>query len=115
VTAEDAPDRQFRANSPSGAWKLVLEELTAKNAGSANTHASGPDLFGLSVRNKTMICFKVFHFLARCSPKLCSSKSSKVTYVFHFRRISREQNFAENINDIHAQQPPVTKRHLHRK
>ena len=45
----DDPEQVFRANSASGAWKMVLDELSAKNAGSSNTHASGPDLFGLSV------------------------------------------------------------------
>jgi len=48
VTAEDLPGVTFRANSPSGAWKNVLTELSKRGSTGSKTHASGPDFFGLS-------------------------------------------------------------------
>ncbi|KAJ2452454.1 hypothetical protein GGF42_004025 [Coemansia sp. RSA 2424] len=47
VTAEDMPDAPFRATSSSGAWKQILDQLTAKGVG-VKTHASGPQMYGLS-------------------------------------------------------------------
>ncbi|KAJ2767872.1 hypothetical protein IWQ56_003159 [Coemansia nantahalensis] len=47
VTAEDMPDQPFRANSSSGAWKQILDALTAKGV-NVKTHASGPQMYGLS-------------------------------------------------------------------
>ncbi|KAJ2102052.1 hypothetical protein IW146_009199 [Coemansia sp. RSA 922] len=46
VTAEDMPDMAFRAMSSSGAWKQILDQLTAKGVG-VKTHASGPQMYGL--------------------------------------------------------------------
>jgi len=48
VTAEDLPGKVFQANSPSGAWKSVLNELSVRGNTGSKTHASGPDFFGLS-------------------------------------------------------------------
>ncbi|KAJ2489780.1 hypothetical protein IWW37_003695 [Coemansia sp. RSA 2050] len=47
VTAEDMPEKPFRAMSSSGAWKQILDQLTAKGVG-VKTHASGPQMYGLS-------------------------------------------------------------------
>ncbi|KAK9728387.1 hypothetical protein K7432_001101 [Basidiobolus ranarum] len=47
VTAEDQPGRKFVANSASGVWKQVLDEIMAKGFG-AKTHASGPQLYGIN-------------------------------------------------------------------
>ncbi|KAJ2782915.1 hypothetical protein H4R18_001994 [Coemansia javaensis] len=47
VTAEDMPDQPFRAGSSSGAWKQILDTLTAKGV-NVKTHASGPQMYGLS-------------------------------------------------------------------
>ncbi|KAJ2874543.1 hypothetical protein GGH93_002348 [Coemansia aciculifera] len=46
VTAEDMPESPFRALSSSGAWKQILDQLTAKGVG-VKTHASGPQMYGL--------------------------------------------------------------------
>ncbi|KAJ2849550.1 hypothetical protein IWW36_002556 [Coemansia brasiliensis] len=47
VTPADMPDKPFRANSSSGVWKQILDALTSKGA-SVKTHASGPQMYGLS-------------------------------------------------------------------
>ncbi|KAJ2448772.1 hypothetical protein EV183_005262 [Coemansia sp. RSA 2336] len=47
VTPADMPDKPFRATSSSGVWKQILDALTAKGA-SVKTHASGPQMYGLS-------------------------------------------------------------------
>lgn len=59
MVAEDALDQPMNGTSPSGAWKGVLDAISSRNAGSANTHASGPDYFGLSVRTKGVLGFIV--------------------------------------------------------
>ncbi|KAJ2611778.1 hypothetical protein H4S08_003000 [Coemansia sp. RSA 1365] len=46
VTAEDMPDKPFRASSSSGVWKQILDILTAKGI-NVKTHASGPQMYGL--------------------------------------------------------------------
>ncbi|KAJ2468958.1 hypothetical protein GGI02_003537 [Coemansia sp. RSA 2322] len=47
VTAEDMPELPpFRASSSSGAWKQVLDQLSA-NGVAIKIHASGPKLYGL--------------------------------------------------------------------
>jgi len=48
VTAEDSPGEVFSANSPSGAWKKVLKEISRRSSTGSKTHASGPDFFGIS-------------------------------------------------------------------
>ncbi|KAJ2895038.1 hypothetical protein GGI21_000888 [Coemansia aciculifera] len=47
VTAEDMADTPFRATSSSAAWKQILDQLTSMGVG-AKTHASGPQMYGLS-------------------------------------------------------------------
>jgi hypothetical protein len=47
VVAEDRPGVVFEANSASGVWKKILDEIIVQGFG-ARTHASGPHLFGLS-------------------------------------------------------------------
>ncbi|KAJ2156753.1 hypothetical protein GGF46_004978 [Coemansia sp. RSA 552] len=47
VTAADMPEKPFRANSSSGVWKQILDILTANGVG-VKTHASGPQMYGLS-------------------------------------------------------------------
>ncbi|KAJ2482041.1 hypothetical protein IWW56_001315 [Coemansia sp. RSA 2131] len=47
VTASDMPNKPFRASSSSGVWKQILDLLTAKGA-TVKTHASGPQMYGLS-------------------------------------------------------------------
>ncbi|KAJ1722694.1 hypothetical protein LPJ53_002907 [Coemansia erecta] len=47
VTAEDMPESPFRASSSSGVWKQVLDVLMANGLG-VKTHASGPQMYGLS-------------------------------------------------------------------
>ncbi|KAJ1748940.1 hypothetical protein LPJ78_004249 [Coemansia sp. RSA 989] len=47
VTPADMPDKPFRATSSSGVWKQILDALTSKGA-SVKTHASGPQMYGLS-------------------------------------------------------------------
>ncbi|KAJ2360418.1 hypothetical protein IW150_007509 [Coemansia sp. RSA 2607] len=47
VTAEDMPETPFRASSSSGVWKQVLDVLMANGLG-VKTHASGPQMYGLS-------------------------------------------------------------------
>ncbi|KAJ1845094.1 hypothetical protein LPJ70_002656 [Coemansia sp. RSA 2708] len=47
VTAADMPDAPFRASSSSGVWKLILDRLTEMGV-SVKTHASGPQMYGLS-------------------------------------------------------------------
>ncbi|KAJ1941956.1 hypothetical protein FBU59_003351 [Linderina macrospora] len=47
VTAADMPDEPFRASSSSGVWKQILDILMANGVG-VKTHASGPQMYGLS-------------------------------------------------------------------
>ncbi|RUS14672.1 hypothetical protein BC938DRAFT_477275 [Jimgerdemannia flammicorona] len=47
VTPEDQPERVFKANSSSGVWKQILDEIQAKGV-TAKTHASGPEMLGLT-------------------------------------------------------------------
>ncbi|KAJ2231374.1 hypothetical protein IWW45_005495 [Coemansia sp. RSA 485] len=47
VTADDMPGEPFRASSSSGVWKQILDILMANGLG-VKTHASGPQMYGLS-------------------------------------------------------------------
>ncbi|RKP25825.1 F/Y-rich N-terminus-domain-containing protein [Syncephalis pseudoplumigaleata] len=47
VTADDLVDEPFIANSASGAWKKIIDRILQQGF-SAKTHASGPQLYGLS-------------------------------------------------------------------
>ncbi|KAF9183843.1 transforming growth factor beta regulator 1 [Haplosporangium sp. Z 767] len=47
ITLEDMPEKVFRHSSSSGAWELALKGLM-KLGFNAKTHASGPDMYGLT-------------------------------------------------------------------
>ncbi|CAG8472954.1 5642_t:CDS:10 [Diversispora eburnea] len=47
LTAEDQPGRKFAASSSSGVWKKILDEINVQGVPS-KTHASGPEMLGLS-------------------------------------------------------------------
>jgi hypothetical protein len=47
VTPEDSPGTVFSAASASGVWKQLLDQIASLGV-TAKTHASGPEMLGLS-------------------------------------------------------------------
>jgi hypothetical protein len=65
VTADDLTDEPFVANSASGAWKKIIDRILQQGF-SAKTHASGPQLYGLSdwgVMKAVQVCNNINNYI----------------------------------------------------